>query len=171
MEEAYKIEKLLGCRKASSEVGVSGEMEYLVKWSYYSYRDLEWMLASTLNSIGESSKVTAYKRKFGGAPSPDPDDLFPREYLEIERIFATKESEEWVEYDHDGDDPKCLGRAHNDSVLPRRRRLASRQHHATWWHVERHPPCWHSTRARTRTRSRRLSTAHHLKTACVMLAC
>ena len=79
MEEAYKIEKLLGCRKASSEVGVSGEMEYLVKWSYYSYRDLEWMLASTLNSIGESSKVTAYKRKLGGAPSPDPDDLFPRE--------------------------------------------------------------------------------------------
>ena len=47
MEEAYKIEKLLGCRKASSEVGVSDDaMEYLVKWSYYSYRDLEWMLAS-----------------------------------------------------------------------------------------------------------------------------
>ena len=106
MEEAYKIEKLLGCRKASSEVGVSGEMEYLVKWSYYSYRDLEWMLASTLNSIGESSKVTAYKRKFGGAPSPDPDDLFPREYLEIERIFATKESEEWVEYEEDDEGVK-----------------------------------------------------------------
>ena len=106
MEEAYKIEKLLGCRKASSEVGVSGEMEYLVKWSYYSYRDLEWMLSSTLNSIGESSKVTAYKRKFGGAPSPDPDDLFPREYLEIERIFATKESEEWVEYEEDDEGVK-----------------------------------------------------------------
>jgi len=103
-EETYKIEKLLGCRKSCSEEGASGEMEYLVKWSYYSYRDVEWMLASELNKMGESSKVNAYRRKYGTAPSPDPDDLFPSEYLEIERIFATKETEEWVEYEDDDDD-------------------------------------------------------------------
>ena len=103
-EETYKIEKLLGCRKSCSEEGASGEMEYLVKWSYYSYRDVEWMLASELKKMGESSKVNAYRRKYGTAPSPDPDDLFPSEYLEIERIFATKETEEWVEYEDENDE-------------------------------------------------------------------
>ena len=108
VEEEYKIEKLVGCRKAqsSSENGVvSGNgMDYLVKWCYYSYRDLNWMFESELNAMGESQKVHAYKRKFGGMPSVDLDNLFPKEYLEIERIFATKESEEWVEYDDDDDD-------------------------------------------------------------------
>ena len=107
-EEEYKIEKLVGCRKAqsSAENGVvSGNgMDYLVKWCYYSYRDLNWMFESELNAMGESQKVHAYKRKFGGMPSVDLDNLFPKEYLEIERIFATKESEEWVEYDDDDDD-------------------------------------------------------------------
>ena len=70
VEEEYKIEKLVGCRKAqsSAENGVvSGNgMDYLVKWCYYSYRDLNWMFESELNAMGESQKVHAYKRKFGG---------------------------------------------------------------------------------------------------------
>ena len=110
VEEEYKIEKLLGCRKAQSslENGVVSDngMDFLVKWCYYSYRDVSWMFESKLNAMGMSKKVHGYKRKFGGMPSVDPDNLFPREYLEIERIFATKESEEWVEYGDDDDDQK-----------------------------------------------------------------
>ena len=89
--ELEKIEKILGSRKNVE----TNEIEYLCKWEYFSFRDLSWVGETEMKSIAKP-KIDAYKRKFGFAPiSEDPDNLHPKEYLEIDRICSTKEVEEY----------------------------------------------------------------------------
>jgi len=99
------VEKILGDRPKKNEDGSpSDQFEYFVKWKGKAYIHCEWIDASVIlaESHGKTKLNRYHQGKLAKQAGPgseetapvDESEYFPDEYCEVERIIASKESQD-----------------------------------------------------------------------------